>query len=196
MRALQALQPELKAIQARYKDDKQRQQREMMDFYKRNEINPLASCWPLLLQLPIFIALFYLLRGDEFTTEIHGAGWLGIENLSDPATGTTLIILLILYVATMVGSTSIMAASAEGPQRIMMFALPVIFVPFIINFPAGPRRLLDHDEPLDDGPAGGGEEAHPGAGQADAGGGGRDEEAAAPAAQEEAPQVIAASAQE
>jgi YidC/Oxa1 family membrane protein insertase len=137
MRALQALQPELKAIQARYKDDKQRQQREMMDFYKRNEINPLASCWPLLLQLPIFIALFYLLRGDEFTTEIHGAGWLGIENLSDPATGTTLIILLILYVATMVGSTSIMAASAEGPQRIMMFALPVIFVPFIINFPAG-----------------------------------------------------------
>src|SRR3954453_20473231 len=137
MRSLQALQPELKAIQARYKDDKQRQQREMMDFYKRNEINPLASCWPLLLQLPIFIALFYLLRGDEFTTEIHGAGWLGIPNLSDPATGTTLIILLVLYVATMVGSTSIMAASAEGPQRIMMFALPVIFVPFIINFPAG-----------------------------------------------------------
>jgi YidC/Oxa1 family membrane protein insertase len=137
MRSLQALQPELKAIQARYKDDKQRQQREMMDFYKRNEINPLASCWPLLLQLPIFIALFYLLRGDEFTTEIHGAGWLGIQNLSDPATGATLIILLILYVATMVGSTSIMAASAEGPQRMLMFALPVIFVPFIINFPAG-----------------------------------------------------------
>src|SRR4051794_19516167 len=137
MRALQALQPELKAIQARYKDDKQRQQREMMEFYKRNKINPLASCWPLLLQLPIFIALFYLLRGDEFTTEIHGAGWLGIPNLSDPATGATLIILLVLYVATMVGSTSIMAASAEGSQRIMMFALPVIFVPFIINFPAG-----------------------------------------------------------
>src|SRR3954454_15365450 len=109
----------------------------MMEFYKRKQINPLASCWPLLLQLPIFIALFYLLRGDEFTTEIHGAGWLGIPNLSDPATGATLIILLILYVATMVGSTSIMAASAEGTQRIMMFALPVIFVPFIINFPAG-----------------------------------------------------------
>jgi YidC/Oxa1 family membrane protein insertase len=137
MRALQALQPELKAIQARYKDDRQRQQREMMEFYKRNKINPLASCWPLLLQLPIFIALFYLLRGDEFTTEIHGAGWLGIPNLSDPATGGVLIILIVLYVVTMIGSTSIMAASAEGPQRIMMFALPVIFVPFILNFPAG-----------------------------------------------------------
>lgn len=137
MRALQALQPELKALQQRYKDDKPRQQREMMEFYKKNEINPLASCWPLLLQLPIFIALFYLLRGDEFTTEIHGAGWLGIQNLSDPATGATLIFLLVLYVATMIGSTSIMAASAEGPQRYIMFALPVIFVPFVINFPAG-----------------------------------------------------------
>src|SRR5438874_12944790 len=76
MRALQALQPQLKAIQQRYKDDKQRQQRELMDFYKTNKINPFASCVPLLLQLPIFIALFYLLRGDEFQTEIHGAGWL------------------------------------------------------------------------------------------------------------------------
>src|SRR5207237_4165650 len=46
MRALQALQPQLKAIQQRYKDDKQRQQREMMEFYKKNEINPLASCFP------------------------------------------------------------------------------------------------------------------------------------------------------
>ena len=137
MRALQALQPQIKAIQQRYKDDKQRQQREMMDFYKENQINPLASCFPLLLQLPVFIALFYLLRGDQFTTEIHGAGWLGIQNLSDPATGPTLIILLALYFVTMVGSTSIMASSAEGAQRIMMFALPVIFTPFIINFPAG-----------------------------------------------------------
>ncbi len=137
MRALQALQPQIKEIQQRYKDDKQRQQREMMEFYKKNQINPLASCFPLLLQLPIFIALFYLLRGDQFTTEIHGAGWLGIENLSDPATGATLIILLALYFVTMVGSTSIMASSAEGAQRVMMFALPVIFTPLIINFPAG-----------------------------------------------------------
>jgi YidC/Oxa1 family membrane protein insertase len=137
MRALQALQPQIKAIQQRYKDDKQRQQREMMDFYKKNEINPLASCFPLLLQLPVFIALFSLLRSDDFKTEIHGAGWFGIQNLSEPATGATLIVLLALYFVTMVGSTSIMASSAEGAQRIMMFALPVIFTPLIINFPAG-----------------------------------------------------------
>ena len=137
MRAMQALQPQIKALQARYKDDKQRLQRELMDFYKTNKINPFASCVPLLLQLPVFMALFYTLRSGEFKTEIHGAGWLGIQNLSESATGATLIILLALYFVTMVGSTSIMAASAEGTQRIMMFALPVIFTPLIISFPAG-----------------------------------------------------------
>jgi YidC/Oxa1 family membrane protein insertase len=141
MRALQALQPQIKAIQQRYKDDKQRLQRELMSFYQKNKINPFASCVPLILQLPVFIALFYTLRSSEFTAEIHGPGsdpgWLGISDLSAKATGATLVVLLILYFVTMVGSTSIMAASAEGTQRIMMFALPVIFTPIIIGFPAG-----------------------------------------------------------
>jgi YidC/Oxa1 family membrane protein insertase len=141
MRALQALQPQIKAIQQRYKDDKQRLQRELMSFYQRNKINPFASCVPLLLQLPVFLALFYTLRSSDFTNEIHGPGsdpgWLGIPDLSEKATGATLIILLALYFVTMVGSTSIMAASAEGTQRLMMYALPVIFTPLIISFPAG-----------------------------------------------------------
>jgi YidC/Oxa1 family membrane protein insertase len=141
MRALQAHQPELKAIQARYKDDRQRMQREMMAFYQENNINPFASCVPLLLQLPVFMSLFYLLRSDEFSNELHAAGsnpgWLGITPLDEAAAGTTLLILLALYFVTMVGSTSIMATSAEGSQRVMMYALPVIFTPLIINFPAG-----------------------------------------------------------
>ena len=52
----------MKAIQAKYKDDKQRQQQEMMKFYKENEINPLGSCLPLVAQIPVFISLFYMLR--------------------------------------------------------------------------------------------------------------------------------------
>src|SRR5579884_1321658 len=64
MQKLQAVAPELKAIQAKYKDDKQRQQQEVMKFYKENEINPFASCLPLALQLPVFISLFYMLRQD------------------------------------------------------------------------------------------------------------------------------------
>jgi YidC/Oxa1 family membrane protein insertase len=64
MQKMQHMQPQLKALQARYKDDKQRQQQEMMKFYKENEINPLGSCLPLVAQLPVFISLFYMLRQD------------------------------------------------------------------------------------------------------------------------------------
>ena len=64
MGQLQRLAPELKAIQERYKEDKQRQQQEIMNFYKLHKVNPFASCLPLLLQLPVFVSLFYMLRTD------------------------------------------------------------------------------------------------------------------------------------
>ncbi|MFZ2113338.1 MAG: YidC/Oxa1 family membrane protein insertase [Solirubrobacteraceae bacterium] len=64
MQELQRLAPELKALQEKYKDDKQRQQQEIMGFYKEHKVNPFASCLPLLLQLPVFISLFYMLRTD------------------------------------------------------------------------------------------------------------------------------------
>src|ERR1700693_4147365 len=62
MQKLQSVAPQLKAIQAKYKEDKQRQQQEVMKFYKENEVNPFASCLPLVAQLPVFIGLFYTLR--------------------------------------------------------------------------------------------------------------------------------------
>src|SRR6201993_2887922 len=67
LKAMQEMQrhvPEMQALKERYKDDKQRQQQELMNFYRENKINPLASCLPLLLQLPVFISLFYMLRSD------------------------------------------------------------------------------------------------------------------------------------
>jgi len=64
MQKMQHMQPQMKAIQAKYKDDKQRQQQEIMKFYKENEINPLGSCLPLVAQIPVFISLFYMLRQD------------------------------------------------------------------------------------------------------------------------------------
>jgi YidC/Oxa1 family membrane protein insertase len=64
MQGLQRLQPEIKALQAKYKGDKQRLNQEMMKFYQENKVNPLGSCLPLLLQLPFFLALFYMLRKD------------------------------------------------------------------------------------------------------------------------------------
>jgi YidC/Oxa1 family membrane protein insertase len=64
MQEMQRLAPEMQALKEKYKDDKQRQQQELMKFYKEKEINPLASCLPLLLQFPVFISLFYMLRTD------------------------------------------------------------------------------------------------------------------------------------
>jgi len=64
MQELQRHAPELQAIKEKYKEDKQRQQQEMMKYYQEHKINPLASCLPLLLQLPVFISLFYMLRTD------------------------------------------------------------------------------------------------------------------------------------
>ena len=64
MQEMQRHVPEMQAIKEKYKEDKQRQQQELMKFYQEHKINPLASCLPLLLQLPVFISLFYMLRTD------------------------------------------------------------------------------------------------------------------------------------
>src|SRR5207302_10863813 len=64
MQEMQRLAPQIQALKEKYKEDKQRQQQEIMAFYRQNKINPLASCLPLLLQLPVFISLFYMLRSD------------------------------------------------------------------------------------------------------------------------------------
>ena len=64
MQEMQRLAPDISALKEKYKDDKQRQQQEIMKFYQENKINPLASCLPFALQLPVFIPLFYMLRTD------------------------------------------------------------------------------------------------------------------------------------
>ena len=140
MQALQQLQPEIKKIQERYKDDRQRQQQEMMRFYQENKVNPLGSCLPLLLQLPFFISLFYLLRDDKFQRDIQGEEeFLFIPDLAEPVTGHpgVLAALIALYIVTQLGASLITAISADRTQRIIMLSLPFVFVAFIINFEAG-----------------------------------------------------------
>jgi len=157
MRALQALQPQIKEIQAKYKNDKQRMQQEMMRFYQENKVNPFASCIPLIAQLPVFITLFYVLQHDmrldicgqtaktcsEFAVaQGHSAGFFGesflfIPDLTAKAEGGVLITLLIVYVGTQLISGMVMSLTADKSQRMMMFVLPLIFVPFVISFPAG-----------------------------------------------------------
>jgi YidC/Oxa1 family membrane protein insertase len=146
MRAMQALQPQIKELQEKYKNDKHRMQQEMKRFYKENKVNPLASCLPLLAQLPVFITLFYVLR-HELPPDMgcpeaghcaaYGAEFLFIHDLTGKATGGELIALLILYVGTQLASGAVMAVTADKSQRTMMFLLPLVFVPFILKFPAG-----------------------------------------------------------
>jgi YidC/Oxa1 family membrane protein insertase len=144
MRALQALQPQLQEIKEKYKNDKQRQQQEMMNFYKENKVNPFASCVPLLAQLPVFITLFYVLR-HELPSDIgceaghcgSQASFLFINDLTAKAHGAELVTLLILYVGTQLISGLVMSVTADKSQRTMMMVLPFIFVPFVISFPAG-----------------------------------------------------------
>ncbi len=141
MRHLQQHAPELKALQDKYKGDKERLQREMMAFYRENKINPLASCWPLLLQLPVFLALYQLLNSDTFKADVLAdppIGFLFVENLTEKAGGAELVILIALFIGTQLGAGLVMSARIQDRnQKIIMFALPVVFAPFIATQPAG-----------------------------------------------------------
>ncbi|HEX2359143.1 MAG TPA: YidC/Oxa1 family membrane protein insertase [Solirubrobacterales bacterium] len=141
MREMSAIQPQLKEIQNRYKDDRERLQRESMRLFQEHGVNPFASCLPLLLQLPVFISLFYLLQSDEFKEEVQAAGqtsWLFIDNLTEKATGSALIILLILYIGTSLIAGLIMTGrNAAAQQRMIALGLPLVFTPIMIGFPAG-----------------------------------------------------------
>ncbi|MEA2379706.1 MAG: YidC/Oxa1 family rane protein insertase [Thermoleophilaceae bacterium] len=140
MQRLQTLQPEIKKIQERYKDDRQRMNQEVMAFYQREKVNPLGSCLPLVLQIPFFISLFYLLRSAEFKADIAGNAAFGpIEDLAVKVTGDPVLlgVLIVLYVGTQLAATAVTAFSADPTQRRIMLALPFVFVIFIVNFQAG-----------------------------------------------------------
>ena len=143
---MQALQPQIKEIQAKYKNDKQRMQQEMMHFYKENKVNPFASCIPLVAQLPVFITLFYVLRARAAVGHrLQGRASAAAEarfplhpDLTAKATGERTDRAagpLRRHPARSPGY--FMSVTADKSQRTMMFVLPLIFVPFIISFPAG-----------------------------------------------------------
>jgi YidC/Oxa1 family membrane protein insertase len=142
--------PQLKELQAKYKDDKQRQQQEVMKFYAENKINPFASCLPLVAQLPFFIGLFYLLQSD-LRNEIcgqtakacglvpgsSGQGFLFVPDLTNNAHGTVLVVLIVLYIGSQLLSSLLTPSTADRNQRMLMYGLPFVFTFFIIRFPAG-----------------------------------------------------------
>lgn len=139
MQNLQAHAPEMKAIQQRYKTDKVKQREELMKFYKENQINPAASCLPIVAQIPVFIALYFVL--NDFSKSHPGGelGWLNVvPDITDPANAHWSGFLLItIYAISQTTSTLLMSTTMEKTQRMLMLALPLIFVFFIVNFPTG-----------------------------------------------------------
>jgi YidC/Oxa1 family membrane protein insertase len=145
MRRMTALQPELKKLQAKYKHDRQVLNEKMMEFYRENNTNPFGSCLPILVQIPIFIGLFYLLRSPErFIKPGDDLSFLFgfipdiTTHLKNLPTGT-LAILMIIYVSSQVGSMLLMPSTADPRMKYLFAGMPILFAVFIVNqaFPVG-----------------------------------------------------------
>jgi len=140
MQNLQRFAPQMKEIQKKYKADKQKQNEELMKFYRENNINPAASCLPMLLQIPVFISLYYTLRNYNWP---HGAdlSWLPGPLIPDISAHTTAFwggyVLLIVYVASQMASSFFMMTTTDKTQRILFMVMPLFFVFIIARFPAG-----------------------------------------------------------
>jgi YidC/Oxa1 family membrane protein insertase len=134
--ALQKHAPQMKEIQKKYKHDRQKQNEELMKFYKENKINPAAACLPMLLQLPVFIALYYTLRHAKFTGDLSFLTF--IPNISHHTTSFWGgYILLIVYVGSQMASSLFMMTTVDKTQRTLFMIMPVVFVFIIARFPAG-----------------------------------------------------------
>jgi YidC/Oxa1 family membrane protein insertase len=142
MQSLQRHAPQMKEIQKKYKGDKQRQNEELMKFYRENQINPAASCLPMLLQLPVFIALYYTLKSfDQNFPQSKGQDLSWLHFIPDITVHTTAVwggyVLLVVYVASQMASSYFMMTTADKMQRVLFMVMPLFFVFIIAHFPVG-----------------------------------------------------------
>jgi YidC/Oxa1 family membrane protein insertase len=142
MQNLQRFAPQMKEIQKKYKADKKRQNEELMKFYRENNVNPAASCLPMLAQFPVFIALYYSLRHFAHEPASQHPGSLSflhfIPSIADHTTSHWGgFVLLVIYVASQMASTLYMSATVDKTQRIIFMFMPLVFVFVIARFPAG-----------------------------------------------------------
>ncbi len=157
--AMQRLAPYQKQLAAKYKDDRAALNQAVMEFYRDNKVNPLASCLPLLIQIPIFLALFFVLKDFQAPSDTSANfSWLGgfvndirqhIDNgmsVKDADKFTPSVeknwflsgwILLVFYIASQMLSTVTMMTSPNPQQKWIFLLLPLFFAPFILFFPVG-----------------------------------------------------------
>jgi YidC/Oxa1 family membrane protein insertase len=132
MRAMQAIQPQVKALQEKYKGNKEKLSKETMALYKEHQINPLGGCLPMFIQIPFFIAFFNILYTSIELRHAPFYGWIHDLSAKDPHYILPVIMGVSMFVQQKIQPTSMDPKQA----RIMMF-LPVVFTFFFMNFPAG-----------------------------------------------------------
>jgi len=143
MERMRALQPKLQELKEKYPDDRQKQSEEMMQLYRREGVNPLGGCLPMLLQLPVFIGLFYALRSSIDLRQAPFVGW--IDDLSSPdvlfdlpGIGIPLRVLPLIMGATMVLQQKITPTQVDPAQaKMMMTVMPVMMTVLFYQFPSG-----------------------------------------------------------
>jgi YidC/Oxa1 family membrane protein insertase len=114
---------------------------EMMAFYKENQINPGASCLPILAQFPVFIGLFFVLKG--FEKEIlpdfpeSSLEWLNLITITENTKVGWGPLLIVCYAISQLTSSYLMSTTMQPAQRAMLLILPIAFIPFVLNFPSG-----------------------------------------------------------
>jgi YidC/Oxa1 family membrane protein insertase len=129
MAKMQEVQPEMKELQERHKDDRQKLNAEMMKLYQKHQVNPLAGCLPMIIQLPIFFSLFYTVGGS---VEMYGETFLWVKDL---ARADTTEILPLLFVGSFVLSQKKM--TVDPNQKILIYVLPVMFFFMMRSLAAG-----------------------------------------------------------
>jgi YidC/Oxa1 family membrane protein insertase len=132
MARMRAVQPKMMQLKERYGDDKQRMNQALMELYKKEKINPLGGCLPILVQIPVFIALYWVLLES---VEMRQAPWiLWIQDLS---TRDPYFVLPLLMGATMIAQYKLNPAPMDPVQQKLMMGLPIVFTVFFAFFPAG-----------------------------------------------------------
>lgn len=129
MKKMQAIQPQMKAIQEKYRKEPQKAQQELGKLYKTHGVNPMGGCLPMFIQFPIFIALYQVLMN---LVEMRGASFMGINDLSQPNW-----FLVLLMGASMLAQQKLTPTSGDPKQARMMMMLPIVFTVMFWNFPAG-----------------------------------------------------------
>lgn len=131
-KAMMEIQPKMKALQERYKDDKQRLNMELANLYKSEGVNPLSGCLPLLIQMPIMIGIFYGIRDFHYAGP---ANFLWMESISNP--DPTYILPVLSALTTFIQSKQTMPDTGNAQNKMMLYFMPLFIGYISLTFPAG-----------------------------------------------------------